>query len=392
MIEVRRFYLLKGASVSAKPLDDYCVLLSYPEALRKISAEPSAQYWVEDSHWPPETTDNVCALEVKSFERRGAEANEFERHESRLLQCGPESLALILGLVWGKGLRVFGSWQSIARPIAETLPFFLTTSGASGMSQQTLLTLPGFRRSSKNRPLNKAEFVELVDKYAALPGQTQRVLNLALRRLRDSTERIEFDDKVIDVCIALEALFMEEGEKHDHKKLVSRRASWHFADSHSEREQVRTLLKEFYGYRERIVHGSVPENPTPEQSDRRVTQLAEVENVVRASLQTMISEGRPPDWAKSKDFKAIRHDPPRAETEIPSFKSDSLSWSMKEQKEIDQALEAAWKPGSTTPLHHRPMRALSLTRALMPKAWNPLRHQCPHPALHGSPQVAQAGG
>ena len=30
--------------------------------------------------------------------------------------------------------------------------------------------------------------------------------------------------------------------------------------------------------------------------------------------------------------------------EIPSVKSDSLSWSLKEQKEIDQALKAVWKP------------------------------------------------
>ena len=86
------------------------------------------------------------------------------------------------------------------------------------------------------------------------------------------------------------------------------------------------------------MHGRVPENLTPEERDRRVTQLADVENVVRASLKTMISEGRPQDWESSKDFKAIRHDPPRPETEIPSVKSDSLSWSVKEQKEIDQAL------------------------------------------------------
>lgn len=58
----------------------------------------------------------------------------------------------------------------------------------------------------------------------------------------------------------------------------------------------------------------------------------------------MISEGRPQDWKDSEDLKAIRHNPPRAETDIPSVKSDSLSWSLKEQKEIDQALEAVWKP------------------------------------------------
>ena len=345
MIEVRSFYLLKGLPVSnAKPLDDYCTLLPYREALEIVKAVASAQHLVEDLYWPPESADDVCTLEARSFERRGLAANEFERRVGCLLQCGPETLALILGLVWGTGFRVFGHWYSVAEPVAATLPLFRANSPTSGGSQQTLLTLPGFRRPSTNRPLNDAEVVELVGKYAALSDQTQRVLNLALRRLRDSTERIEIEDKVIDMCIALEALFMEGN--HKHQKIISGRGSWYFADSHPEREQTRTLLKEFYDYRNNIAHGNTPENLTQEENDLRVTQLADIENVVRASLKTMISEGRPQeqDWEKSKDFKAIRRDPPRIKTEIPSVKSDSLSWSLKEQKEIDQALETVWKP------------------------------------------------
>ncbi len=345
MIEARSFYLLKGVSVSnAKPVDKYCTLLPYQEGLQKVNAERSARHLTEDLYWPPETAEDVCALEVKSFERRGVVVNEFERRVSPLLQCGLETLAFILGLVWGTGFRVFGNWHGVAAPAAATLPFLHTTSSSSAGSQQVLLTLPGLRWPSTNRPLNNAELVELIGKYAALSEQTQRKLNLALRRLRDSVERQEFEDKVIDVCIALEALFMEEGEGHDHKKIASRRGSWYFADSHPEREQLRILLKEFYDYRNSIVHGNTLNILTPEEKELRAAQLADIENVVRASLKTMISEGRPQDWEDSKDLKSIRHDPPRAETEIPSVKSDSLSWTMAEQYEIDQALETVWKP------------------------------------------------
>lgn len=356
MIEVRSFYLLNGASVSsAKPLDDYCTLLPYAKALQKINTQLSADPSPHDLRWPPEQTTNVCALETRSFERRGLMADDFERYVSPLLQPVPALsrfeygipiliLANILGLTWGNGLRVFGSWFAVAPPVVATLPFFGTTQARSSGTSQILLPILDSRRPSTERPLNDAELVELIGKYAALPDQTQHVLNLALRRLRDSTERMEHEDKVIDVCIALEALFMEEDEKHDHKRLVSRRASWYFADSRSEREQIRTLLKEFYDYRDNIVHGRIPENLTSEENERRVTQLADIENVVRASLKTMIAEGRPQDWEDSKDPRSIRHDPPRAETDIPSVKSDSLSWSVAEQKEIDRALEAVWKP------------------------------------------------
>ena len=72
---------------------------------------------------------------------------------------------------------------------------------------------------------------------------------------------------------------------------------------------------------------------------------ADVENVARASLRDMITGGRPEDWEASKDVGAIRHDPPRQKTDIPSVKSESLSWTVAEQEAIDQALEAVWRPG-----------------------------------------------
>ena len=348
MIEVSTFYLLKGLPVlNARALDDYCTLLPYSEALQKVKATFSEQVLAENLGWPPESADNVCVLEVRKFERKVLMADGFELRESRLMQCGPETLALILGLVWGTGFRVFGSCHGVADSVAATLPFFRTTASKGWGSHQTLLTQPGFGRLSTNRPLNAAELFEFIGKYATLPEQTQRVLYLAMRRLRDGTERTELEDRVIDVCIALEALFME-GENWDQKKIVSRRGSWYFADSRPEREQTRTLLKKFYDERSGIVHGSIPENHTPAEENQRREQLAGlaagIENVARASLKAMIAEGRPQNWEDSKNPRLIRHDPPRPENDIPSVKSDSMSWTVMEQNEIDQALEAVWKP------------------------------------------------
>ena len=354
MIEVRSFYLLKGPSVSnATPLDEYCSIFPYREAFQTVNAESYLDP-TRDLGWPPATADNVCALEVRSFERReclafdtGSRTGRFERHVSRLLQCGPGTLALILGLVWSTGFRVFGHWHSISAGVAATLPFFHTGGSGGGVSQ-ALLALPGLKRPSTNRPLNVAELVEVVHQYAALPERTKHVLDLAMRRLRDSSERIELEDKVIDVCIALEALFMEIGEYNKQHDSIARRGSWHFADSLAERDQTRTVLRTFYRHRSEIVHGNTSASPTLVEEDEHRGQLAallaDVENMARTSLKTMISEGRPQDWDDCKDPQSIRHDPPRAETEIPAVKSDSLSWSVKEQKEIDQALEAVWRP------------------------------------------------
>lgn len=345
MIEVCSFYLLKGMSVSKRiPLDDYCTLLPYEEALKKVMADPSSRDTAERLGWPPETADDVCALEARSFEHRGLAANDFERRVSRLLRCGSETLALILGLVWGNGFRVCGHWQGVPASVAAALPFFSGMSSRGGRGTRVMFAPRGWRPpNAMTRPLAVGEVADLIDGYAMLSAQSRKSLVLALRRLRDSTERIGIEDKVMDVCIALEALFMD-GERWNQKKVISRRASWHFADSLLEREQTRDLIKAFYDRRSEIVHGNTPDNLTPEEKELDRAQLTNIENLVRTSLKTMISDGRQQSWEDSRDWKSIRYDPPRAETEIPSVKSDSLSWTLKEQREIDQSLEAVWKP------------------------------------------------
>ena len=344
MIEVRSFYLLKGLPVSSpERLDDHCTLLPYREALQSVSAASAEQVSEQDLHWPSTGVDDVSVLEARSFERRSLTSYLVERRESRLLQCGPEKLALILGLVWGRGFRVFGGWHGVTEPIATTLPFFHANVSRGSFSRPALLTQAGSRRHSTSRPLNVTELLYLTGKYADLPDQAQRALSLALRRLRDGTERIELEDRVIDDSIALEALFMEGNEEWDQKKIVSRRASWYFADSHPEREHSRSLLKEFYDRRSAIVHGNTPGSLSWAAEGRLATLTAEIENVARSSLKDMISAGQPQNWEDSKDPKLIRHDPPRQETEILSVKSDSMSWTIAEQTKIDQALEAVWK-------------------------------------------------
>lgn len=341
-IEVRALHMLKGVSVSRpQRLDDYCTLLPYRDALHEVRAHEVSAGLIEHQ-WPPERTVGVCALEIRRFERRGVfGSDDFERYASPLGACDLDVLMLILGLVWGKAVRQFGIAHGVAEPVEATLPFFYT-GGLGRGTRQALFPLLGPMPSISERPLNAAELEALVSEYAALPEETQNMLRLALRRLRDGTEEMETEDNIIDLCIALEALFMGEGEHWDHQKLISRRASWHFADSLQEREQIRVLLKEFYDDRSAIVHGNTSSHREHVETERLV-RLAAVDDVVRASVKTMICEGLPEDWDRSKDFKAIRHDPPRSEAKIPSLKSDSLSWSLKEQKEIDQALEAVWK-------------------------------------------------
>ena len=315
-----------------------------------MKAALSAQDLREDRYWPPESADNVCALQSTSFERRGLWADEFERRVSSLLQRGPEALALILGLVWGNGLRGIRRLAWRYRAGRRNTPYFRTTQGSSMGTQQTLLTLPGFGRPSTNRPLNNSELAKLMGKYAALSEQAQRVLDLALRRLRDSTERTELEDKVIDLGIVLEALFSKgltvyerpfRLEGHGTSRIHTRRESKPVCYSRSSMMIVHML--------------SMATSPGIQQENKRESRcVAHCSPALRtwsgASLKTMIVEGQPQDWDDSEDPSSIRHVPPRAETEIPSVKSDSLSWSLKEQKQST----ALWRPYGSQKVDNAP--------------------------------------
>ena len=338
MIETHSLYLFKAPPIkAAKLLDDYCTLLPYSEALRKIEKEsdPGDTHFV----WPEPHADNVCALESRYFERVGPQENDYRQYTSPLLKDGPEPLTLILGLVWGCGFRMFSNWHCVPAVAVAALPYRHTTWGRGCGSSVTTLRIPGYGPPVLKRPLAVAELHDLVTKYSELPEQARRRLRRVLARLRDSVERIDEEDREIDVGIALHILFMDEDKTEDQVALIGQRAAWLYADSEDERRQTEDMLGCFFRRHSDIVRGRTADEP-----ERAAELRASADDVLRASLMSLISEGWPQDWAKAADRSAFRRDPPRTEAEIPSVKSDSLSWSVAELKEIDRALEAEWRP------------------------------------------------
>lgn len=343
MIEVHRIYLLKGPPMeAAKPLDEYCTLLPYSEALQRIGAETDPTDF--SIVWPESDSENVCALEGRYFERASTQGNEYRQYTSPLLREGPEQLALLLGLVWGTGFRGFGNWQGVPAAAAAALPYRYAALQSGAGSQLVALALKGYGPPLQRRPLAVKELHDLVSKYSEVPEQDRSRLARAMVGLRDSTQRVDVEDKVVDVGVALNILFTEDEEQDAPAMLVPRRAAWHYADSENERREAEEMLGEFCGHHWKVVRGRSSEEARLGSPDRIASLLADADNVARACLKAMIAEGLPKDWNEAANRSALRQDPPRAGSEIPSVKSDSLSWSVVEQNEIDRALEAVWKP------------------------------------------------
>ena len=343
-IESRSIYLLKGPPIEeARALDDHSVLLPYSQARREVLAEVDPG--PEDTRfaWPEADDSNVCALETTYYERVEAR-HEYRRYASPLLAEGPENLTLLLGLVWGNGFRIFANWHYVPAPTAATLPYGLSVWGQSTGSRAVTLRAPGYGPPVWKRPLAIGELHDLAKRRAELPLEVQQRLSTALSKLRNSTERLDAEDRALDLGIALQVLFTDEDETENPLVLAANRSAWFTADSVDERQRAEDMLGRFFTRYSRIVHGRTPHEPSPEDRMNAAELLAGADEVLRASLKLLIADGWPDDWDEAANQSAIRRDPTRPDAEILSVKSDSLSWSVAELRLIDEALEAEWKP------------------------------------------------
>ena len=343
MIEVRRIFLLKGPPIEeAQPLDDFCSLLPYGEALQGINAETDpADLSIA---WPEPKSDNVCALEGRYFENAAPHGNENCQYTSPLLKDGPGYLALLLGLVWGDGYRMLGNWEGVHPVAVAALPYRSAAMRSGQGIRPVPLALRGYGPPPKTRPLAFSRLHDLAAGLSTVPEDARSRLVKAMERIRDNAERLHFNDKAIDVGAALGILFIEDDDQEEPAMLIPSRAAWYFSDSHEERQDTEAVLSEFFEGHSRVVRGRAFEESSQNELNRSGRLLADAENVLRACLMSLIAEGCPEGWDEAMTDTALRVDAPRAESEVLSVKSDPLSWSIEEQREIDQALEAVWRP------------------------------------------------
>ena len=341
MVEGRRICLLKGGPVDAVVgLDDNCTVLPYAEALHRIGRESDPGDFIVT--WPDAGAEGVCAVEGRYFEPSEAGTATAPR-TSRFLTGGAAELALLLGLVWGGGFAVFGHWRTVPAVVAATVPFRGGWGSGCSVNPVSLPLRAGGPRP-RRRPLAVAELRDLVVTYGAMVPDDRLRVERSMARLRNAAHREDAEDSVVDVGIALATVFADEEEDAVASEVVPERAAWHYADSEAERRRTEDVLRAFFGVHARIVCGRASNGPGLHGDDGEVNTLSVAEEVLRASLKVFVVQGLPEDWAHVEGASGLRAQPPNAESGIRSVKSDALSWSVAEQKQIDRALERVWKP------------------------------------------------
>jgi hypothetical protein len=187
-------------------------------------------------------------------------------------------------------------------------------AGAAASASMPSVLIPGFgggyARKFVARPgeappcvLEPAKVPALQETWLHLAAPAvagDKALTVALRRLRDAPLRPSDEDKLIDLVIAAEALFLTDtGRSEDRGELTYRlalRAALFIDDSPHRRAQIREFFRRIYRARSAVVHGGQPGGLRSLDGDEATLadSVGELDRLMRLALHkaVLIRAGR----------------------------------------------------------------------------------------------------
>lgn len=118
--------------------------------------------------------------------------------------------------------------------------------------------------------------------FSLFETKEHKKFTLACRRLSFALEREETDDRILDLCIALEALFLPQSPSELSFRLGLRLGKMHGEDANNALELF-DFIKKFYALRSKVAHGASLKNSI----DGEATQ---VEHLLRLSFKKYLND------------------------------------------------------------------------------------------------------
>ncbi len=127
-------------------------------------------------------------------------------------------------------------------------------------------------------------------------------LQIPIDRWIKSKTSTTWVDRIIDLGIALEALYLSEGTKEQLTLQFRLRAAWHLGEN---KEQRKALMKEFkaiYDWRSTVVHtGKLPEKGSGKKKKPYTQEevrefITRAQDLCRDSILKILEDGKFPDW------------------------------------------------------------------------------------------------
>ena len=147
-------------------------------------------------------------------------------------------------------------------------------------------------------PAEAAEVRGLCEAWGSFGGAGRDHLELSLGRLvsseRRNLGRFRYEDRLLDIAVALEVLFGLQGGELTHK--LSVRAAYLLGDSGEERLAVYKSVQHLYEERSRIVHGNRPRRDGTKTDTEETVEGAY--RIGRAALLKILVKGSFPEWTR----------------------------------------------------------------------------------------------
>ena len=133
-----------------------------------------------------------------------------------------------------------------------------------------------------------------------LNSEIQEKLQIPIDRWTKSKAERNPVDKIIDLGIALEALYLSEGTKEQLTLQFRLRASWHLGKNKEDRKRLIDEFKAIYDLRSQAVHsGKIPKKVKIRKGEESTTTsefIAKAQDLCWDSILKILEDGEFPDW------------------------------------------------------------------------------------------------
>ena len=141
---------------------------------------------------------------------------------------------------------------------------------------------------------------DLQDLYRMIVGldpKTREHLQIPIERWTRSMEQWETVDRMVDLAIALESLYLGgDNDRSRRGPRLSLRAAWHLADDQSGRERLSDIFMSIYDQRSKAVHEGQLDWTVLGQKTSTHDFIREAQERCRQAICTVIRAGELPDW------------------------------------------------------------------------------------------------
>ena len=203
-----------------------------------------------------------------------------------------------LSLTCNSAVQVAIKWKFLAKHELFNLP------PPHGGSSIRYLNVDLFGSSTVVGETQIKEAKRLYRKMITLVAGTAKKLQIPIDRWIKSKTPQASEDKIIDLAIALEALYLSDREvKSEFSFQLRLRASWHLGKDKVHRKELMKVFRDLYDWRSAVVHaGKLPMKKVSKSKKKSYTKrevgefITRAQDLCRDSILKILEDGKFPVW------------------------------------------------------------------------------------------------